>query len=257
MSSTIETDDFVPQPGWPCNLAPDTPAPAIDDILSNPDAATILPQVLALTPRGGAWGTDEAGDGQGASPVQRQFWTAIAAWAAADYAADFDVLRQAFPSMVTWSLQDWAAEYTVPDPCSGDDVSDAQLLSQLRTQYAAIGAGSPDYLICVAAAIGYPIEIEEFRALRSGFRCGDRCYGELWESAFRVHAPPVTQVPMRSGFHAGDRIMNWGNATLECAIRAATQPQNHPIFAYDLGDGGGDPFTLDDGTGGGGDPLSL
>ena len=94
MGLTILTgpDDYTPQPGWPCMLS-SSGAPPIDDILSAPASEILLPQVLQLTPRGAAWGTDEAGDGQGASPVQLSFWSALAAWLAEIFASAFDVLR--------------------------------------------------------------------------------------------------------------------------------------------------------------------
>jgi uncharacterized protein YmfQ (DUF2313 family) len=253
----LTNNEFVPLPGWPCAVNASI-APSIDDILSKPTAETLLPQVLALTPRGPAWGTDEAGDGMGAAPVQRQFWTALAMRDADEYAALGDTLAQAFPSLVTWSLDDWAAEYGLPDPCVTDAVTDATLLTQVRAKFALVGASSPDYVICVAAALGYPCFIEEFNPARIGGRIGDRLYGKAWGDAFRVHAPTVTVTPARIGARIGDRLASWGNTTLECAIRTAAQPQTVPIFAYDLDPdgGGGGGFTLDDDDSGG-DPLSC
>ena len=54
--------------GWPCALLGAAP-PSVLDREGAPAADDLLPQILTLTPRGAAWGTDEAGDGADASPV--------------------------------------------------------------------------------------------------------------------------------------------------------------------------------------------
>jgi uncharacterized protein YmfQ (DUF2313 family) len=250
----VSGSGFTPLPGWPCNVST-LPGPPVDDLESQPTAQSLVPQLLPLTPRGAAWGTDEAGDGQGASPGQLAFWTAIAAWLASVLAALFDAFIQSFPSLATWSLDDWAVEYALPDACD-ESPTTAELQTMLRAKYAFVGAASPDYLICLAASLGYPILIEEYDPARIGCRIGDRLYGRLWGDAFAVHAPTATVVPARIGSHVGDRLASWGNSELECAIAAAKQPQTVAIFAYDAAGGGGFPLTLDDGDSGG-DPLSA
>ena len=93
-------------PGWPCALLPAVP-PSVADRLSAPTADDILPQLLQLTPRGPAWGTDEAGDGRGAGAVMLGVWRAIAGHAAQNYATEFELATQCFPSAITYSLADW------------------------------------------------------------------------------------------------------------------------------------------------------
>jgi hypothetical protein len=58
--------------GWPYSLVTGT-APSVADKQSDRSADDVLHAALALAPRGPAWGTDEVGDGQGASPVIRSF----------------------------------------------------------------------------------------------------------------------------------------------------------------------------------------
>jgi uncharacterized protein YmfQ (DUF2313 family) len=236
MSQTILTDgDFTPLPGWPCNVTLGG-APGIDDKLSAPSADDLLPQVLALTPRGAAWGTDEAGDGQGAGYFQRLFWKAIAAWQADSYARDFDVLRQAFPSMVSWSLEDREAEYALPDPCLTESQTDEQRLDALRAKFAFVGAASADFFICLAASIGFTVTVEEYDANRAGrMRAGYRCYGNRWGDVWKIHAPSLTIFYARAGLmRAGDRLATWANDPLECVMRAAAPVHTQVIFAYDL-----------------------
>ena len=120
--------------GWPCALLPAVP-PSVADRQSNPSADDILPQVLALTPRGPAWGTDEAGDGSGASPVQRSFWRAIATWVADLNRRDFEVATQALPSAATLSLADWEAELGLPDTCMPGSRTSAQRVAMVRARF--------------------------------------------------------------------------------------------------------------------------
>ncbi len=145
--------------GWPCALLPAIP-PAVNDRLSAPTADDILPQLLQLTPRGPAWGTDEAGDGQGARPIMLAFWRALAGHAAQNYAIDFDLATQCFPSAITYSLPDWEAEYGLPDLCVSV-TGTAQRVAAVRSKFGAIGGQSPAYYVCLAASLGYDITIEE------------------------------------------------------------------------------------------------
>lgn len=261
MAQTIlNQGGFTPLPGWPCAPLAGG-ASSIADRLTDPSADDLLPQVLALAPRGAAWGSDEYGDGQGASPNELRFWTAIAAWSAASYARDADIASQAFPSLVAWSLDDWENEYGLPNPCITDPQSTDQRLQAVRGKFALVGASSPDYLICLAASLGYTIWVEEYNALRcDDFRAGYRCFDLPWGDAFEVHSAVTTESFLRCDhFYAGDRVATWGNSELECVINAAKQPQTLAFFSYDLdldSDELGDGFTLDDGSSDSGSPLT-
>ncbi len=165
--------------GWPCALLDATP-PLVDDALTAPTGAGLTPQVLANAPRGAAWGTDEAGDGSGASPVQRRFWSALAGWSADLYVAAGAAV-QAFPSAITWSLDDWEREYGLPDPClSGVAGTDARIAA-VRSRFGAIGGSSPAYFVCLAASLGYDVTIEEpTQFLVDTSECIGAGLGEAW-----------------------------------------------------------------------------
>ncbi len=166
--------------GWPCAALPADP-PSVVDRLTNPSADDLLPQVLQLTPRGAAWGTDEAGDGQGASPVMLQVWRGLAAHAAWNYATEWDLATQALPSAIAWSLPDWENEYGLPDACASGQAGTAQRIAAVRARFGALGGQSPAYFVCLAASLGYAITIDE----PTQFHCDDsECIGdnitELW-----------------------------------------------------------------------------
>jgi uncharacterized protein YmfQ (DUF2313 family) len=146
--------------GWPCAGLPANP-PSVVDLEAQPTADTLLPQVLALTPRGVAWGTDEVGDGTGASPVLRRFWRGIAAFAADHLGLDWQAATQTFPSAVTYTLPDWERELGLPGPCGTGEGGAPARQAAVRAHFAALGGQSPAYMVCVAAAVGYAITIEE------------------------------------------------------------------------------------------------
>ena len=145
--------------GWPCAILAATP-PSIIDREAAPAAADLLPQVLALTPRGPAWGTDEAGDGRGASPVQRSFWLGVATWVGDHLERDFAAASQTFPSALTYTLPDWEIELGLPDTCGGPTDA-AGRIRAVRARFGALGGSSAAYFICLAASAGYAITIEE------------------------------------------------------------------------------------------------
>lgn len=161
LAPTVDADSTGGVPtGWPCARLSATP-PSVLDAQAQPTPESLLPAVLALTPRGPAWGTDEAGDGRGASPVMRQVWTALAAWVAAQNRAEWGLATQALPSAVTDALADWEAELGLPDPCGGGDGSQEGRRNAVRARFAAQGGCSPAYFVCLASALGYDIWIEE------------------------------------------------------------------------------------------------
>ena len=146
--------------GWPCAILPGVP-PSVADRQSTATADDYLPQVLALTPRGPAWGTDEAGDGKGASPVMRWFWRAIATWTADLNARDFDLAKQALPSAVTWSLPDWERELGLPDLCGTVPLGTEARINAVRARFGAQGGQSPAFFVCLADSMGYDVTVEE------------------------------------------------------------------------------------------------
>jgi len=235
------------QPGWPCVPALSDP-PSVTDRLSDPTADDLLPQILALTPRGPAWGTDEAGDGTGASPLMRLVWKAIAGWSAASYSVDFTLALQALPSEITWSLDDWEAEYGLPDPCVGELPDEETRIAAVRAKYAAVGGQSPNYYICLAQSLGIDVcAIEEFTSARIGAKCGTQMWGPAWNFAWAAHAGYVTVTPARVGIsHVGDRLATWGNPLLECTFKRAKPAHTVLLFRYD--DCVGDVLTTDDGV---------
>lgn len=228
---------------WPCDALP-TDAPSVDDVLSNPSGEQLLPQVLACAPRGEAWGTDEADDGTGASPVQRKSWLGIATCLAAIYRWCFEAATQAYPTAITFSLADWEAELGLPDPCGPDNPSFAARKAAVRAKLTAHGGASPGYFICVARAAGYDISIDE----PSGFECGmggselGPDGGELTktdpETVWIVRPQGYRMYEFELGAGGGElgpggtRLVSYSDiAGLECLLRAISPVHTQLVFA--------------------------
>ncbi|MGF3027541.1 putative phage tail protein [Methylobacterium aquaticum] len=158
---TIDAAPEACEPGWPCEALPATP-PSVADRQAAPTVDDIYPQIAGvLTPRGPAWGTDEAGDGRGAGPVMRGVWRAIATWVARQNADEWTLATQALPSAITYSLPDWEAEYGLPDPCGPGNATTEARIAAVRARFGARGGASPAYFVCLAASLGYRVTIEE------------------------------------------------------------------------------------------------
>lgn len=225
---------------WPCDILP-TEAPSIDDVLSNPTGDQLLPQVLASAPRGEAWGTDEADDGNGASPVQRRTWLGVATCLAAIYRWCFEVVTQAFPTAITFSLADWEEELGLPDPCGPNNPSFAARKSAVRAKLAAQGGASPGYFVCVARAAGYDIAIDEPK----GFECSGSELGGRDE--LTATDPETVWIVRPEGYRmyefelgpgggelgsGGSRLVSYSDiAGLECLLRGISPVHTQLVFA--------------------------
>jgi uncharacterized protein YmfQ (DUF2313 family) len=157
---------------------------------------------------------------------------------------------EAVPSTTTELLSDWEAAAGLPDNCSGSLPETQQgrrndLVSKLVSQ----GGQSAAYFIELAAALGFEVEIEEFRPFLAGIsHSSDALTNGDWRFTWRVRAPEVTVLPFRSGISAaGERLAVWGNAGLECRVRKYKPAHTIVLFAY--GTNGGELLELPDGSG--------
>jgi uncharacterized protein YmfQ (DUF2313 family) len=102
-------------------------------------------------------------------------------------------MREADPRTATETLPEWERALGLPDEIQAvipDSIEERQVAVAQR--YASRGGQSRAFFIALAEALGYEgVTIEEFAAsqLRVGFRAGDRCTGDEWAFAWRVHLP--------------------------------------------------------------------
>lgn len=113
-----------------------------------PTQAEILPQALALLPRGRAWSTHDGLPAEGT--VLRRFWSAVAA-VLAFANARICALREEFWCATQAETRDlWLAEYGLPDAC--DPFPD------LCAKVAALGPTRCDEFAAIALRAGWAIE---------------------------------------------------------------------------------------------------
>ena len=223
----------------PCDVLPTSP-PALGDELSQPTAEILLPQVLACAPRGPAWGTDEAGDGKGASPEQLKVWRGISAGFAGLYGWAWEVALQAFPTSVSIAIDDWERELALPDPCGNPpDGIDARRFA-VRARLTAVGGASPGYFICLARAAGYEISIAEPTAFECSFsecNSAEETTSIDPETIWIVQPESYRQFEFEAGAGGGElgdggsRLVAYTDITgLECLLRRAQPVHTTLVF---------------------------
>ena len=197
-----------------CPPAPATPL-SFSDALTAPTGDALLPTIIAQTPRGAAWRTDEVQD-SGDSSFQHRFWRAVADPIAALYAKAW---KLAFAStactlsgpedQLNDSLEDWESERGLPDPCTASiifSVATRKLILRQKVVGAEIvqwGGQSAQYFICLAKTRGYTIAVNEYRPLRCGQgRCGRT---EIGGPVNEVFWQVFVATPTIKYFHCGDR----------------------------------------------------
>ena len=221
------------------DLSPVPPMP--QDALSAPTGDALLPQILAMLPRGSAWRTDYVADTNDDSFLHR-FWRAVAEPMTELYAKSWELALQSTACTVTSALGDWETEFGLPDPCVAVVTDTTDRLAALREKVAGEGGGSIPYFICVAARLGYVIEITEPHF----FECGiselleadqnpDQLASDL-QAYWIVSVLNATSEYFEIGVTSSvgyDRLSDYQAATsLECVFRARKPSHTTLIFDY-------------------------
>ena len=131
-------------------------APALD---ACPTAEETTPQLIALLPRGRAWGTHDGGPFPGS--VAWRFWSAVASVLAFVNLRACALLLEFFCATQSETNDQWMAEYGLPDGC--DPFPD------LCTKVAAVGGAQCEYLTAVAARAGWAVSCYD-----TGGGCGGK-----------------------------------------------------------------------------------
>ena len=147
-------------------------APALD---ACPTAEEITPQLVALLPRGRAWGTHDGGPFPGS--VAWRFWSAVADVLAFVNLRACALLLEFFCATQSETNDQWMAEYGLPDGC--DPFPD------LCTKVAAVGGTRCEYLTAVAARAGWAVSCYD-----TGGGCGGKV-GRAKAGGFRPGRSPA------------------------------------------------------------------
>lgn len=146
------------------------------------------------------------------------------------------LLAEQAPRSTSELLGDWERVLGLPDNCaplsSSTNIRRAAVLSRIAVQ----GGQTVESFTALAAALGFPIVIEEHPTFRVGSRVGDRVWNVEggWPWTFTVHGPVRTAHFFHAGSSgAGDALSTFDNAPLECAISRVAPAHAHVLFSYD------------------------
>ncbi|WP_434715519.1 YmfQ family protein [Paraburkholderia sp. A3RO-2L] len=193
----------------------------------NLKAADFLKALQGLMPRGRVWPRDP-------DAVQTQVLSGLAPSYERSTARANYLLVDAFPATTYELLPEWELTLGLPDPCAGVAPTIAQRQSQVLARFVGVGGPTIQSLTQFASNLGYTVTITQFVEARAGqMRAGDPCCGTAWSYAWQVNAPLNTITIATAGaMAAGDPLASWGNAVLECEMKAVMPAHTIPIFSY-------------------------
>jgi len=174
-------------------------------------AEQYLAQLQALLPPGAAWPRESGA-------VLTDLLLALADELARVDARGEDLTNEANPQATFELLGDWERVAGLPDPCVGVTQVTSQRRAALIARLRTIGGQSAAYYIGVAADLGYPITITEFRAHNCDDDCEYPLYGAEWNYAWQVNAPTATAGDFSVEDSVDDDLGFSGNLTLMCTL---------------------------------------
>lgn len=226
-----------------CDPPPGAPT-QFSDALSAPTGDALLPSILAQTPRGPAWRTDEVSDGSHNS-YQHRFWRATAESLATLYAKAWKLALASTACTLSGpedaandALLDWEREFGLPDDClAGQVLTTERRKLLLRMRIAEKGGASREFFICLAATLGYTITINEFKVARCGqARCGKDKVGPplnevIWEVF--IQSSGITWFRAGQGRVGKDPLGGYGRKyDLECLLNKWKPAHTQIKFHY-------------------------
>jgi uncharacterized protein YmfQ (DUF2313 family) len=144
-----------------------------------------------------------------------------------------DLIAEIFPYTTVELLPEWEATLGLPDPCTGplDTIQERQ--DAVCAKLTARGGQSKAYYEGIAASIGAPIQIEEFKPFTAGDRAGLPLNGEDWAFTWKVTSVEIAITAFAASVSAaGEPLRNWGNSLLECTLNAIKPAHTVLLFAY-------------------------
>lgn len=159
------------------------------------------------------------------------------------------LLVDAFPPYTNELLTEWEQTLGLPDPCTPLNPTVIQRVAAVAAKVIAQGGQSIPYFISVAAALGFTITVSEFAPFRAGIStAGSPDYGQDWAHTWLVNVPDTDTFSYfrADDSAAGDALVSWGNAEMECRLRAIAPAHTILIFGYPGGTLDG--FVLDTDT---------
>ncbi|WP_153114628.1 YmfQ family protein [Rhodocyclus tenuis] len=195
------------------------------------NAAAYRAQLQALLPSGAAWP-------RAANAALTRLLDALAEEFARVDARGGSALDEADGRAALELLADWERVCGLPDTCGAGVATTLQeRRAAVVAKLTALGGASPSYFLGLAEAMGYTVELDEFRPFLTGVnRCGDRLGGgaavrHQWR--IRVTGPRFTA--FRAGAsQCGDLLGKIDRAAdLECKLKRLKPAHTRLIFSYE------------------------
>lgn len=193
----------------------------------NYTAADFLKALQGLMPRGRVWPRDP-------DAVQTRVLSGLAPSYARSTARANYLLTDAFPATTYELLPEWESTLGLPDPCAGVAPTIPLRQAQVLARFVGVGGPTIASLTAFAANLGYTITINQFVEARAdGLHADDPCCDTAWSYAWQVNAPLNTVTyAVADAMAADDPLASWGNAVLECEMKAVMPAHTIPLFAY-------------------------
>lgn len=149
----------------------------------------------------------------------------------------WQLLDEGDPRSALELLSDWERVCGLPDACTGELATTLQeRRAAVVDRLTSVGGASKGYFVALAAAMGYAIEIDEYRPFVTGLsRCGDVLNGgHSVRHQWRVRVTGPRYVPFRAGVsQVGDLLGKIVRAEdLECKLKRLKPANTHLIFSY-------------------------
>lgn len=193
------------------------------------DTQAYLSQLQALLPQGPAWPRD------GEATLTRLLEAMAAELARVDARGE-DLVDEADPRTTYELLADWERVAGLPDDCTGEAGTIDERRGALVDRLTATGGQSIAYFKTVAAALGYTIEVREYRPFVTGLsRCGHLLNGgHVVRHTWKVKVPDPRVTLFRTGqAQCGDLLGAIDRADdLECRLRKLKPAQSELVFDY-------------------------
>ena len=181
-----------------------------------PSADAYARQLRALLPSGALWLLDPD------SEISKTLLALAAELSRVDGRGQ-DLLTEADPRTATEMLSDWEQALGLPDEMVTEiPATDAARRVAITQKLVRIGGQTPAYFVDLSAACGYTVTISEWAdhpVLRSGFRCGARCYGADWAFVWTVNVSSSSSDALT-------------HSQFEAVIRAAAPAHTVVVFSY-------------------------
>lgn len=189
------------------------------------DAAAYRDQLIALQPPGAALPTAPGS-------TWAQLLHGLADELARVDARAGSLVTESDPRSTSELLDDWERVAGLPDACATDEQTTDQRRAALHARVAGIGGQSRQYYVDLAARLGYAVTITEYRPHTVVMDVDSPLYGKDWAHAWSVNAVQDTVTVHTVNGAVDDALATWGNARLECAIRAVAPAHSIVLFVY-------------------------